>query len=85
MIGVSGFRGTRARRCCYSDTMVTRCACFNQPFTRLKRIARRRRARTIEELQQHVRFGLNCRRCHPYVKLMLATGRTAFEVIAGED
>lgn len=64
--------------------MVTRCVCFNKRFTELKRIARRHHARTVEELQEHVRFGLNCQRCHPYVKLMLETGRTVFEVLPEE-
>ena len=65
--------------------MVTRCVCFNRKFAELKKIARRHGATTIEELQQHVRFGQNCRRCHPYVTLMLKTGRTAFEVIPRPD
>lgn len=65
--------------------MVTRCVCFNQHFSQLQKIARKHKATTIEELQQHVRFGLNCRRCHPYVKLMLSTGRTAFEVIPADE
>jgi len=65
--------------------MVTRCVCFNQSFRRLKRVARRNRATTIEQLQDHVRFGHNCRRCHPYVCRMLATGETEFETIDPGD
>jgi bacterioferritin-associated ferredoxin len=65
--------------------MVNRCVCFNKRFSELKEIARRHDARTLEELQQHVTFGENCRRCHPYVRLMLATGRTVFEVIPIPD
>jgi bacterioferritin-associated ferredoxin len=62
-------------------TMVTRCICYNHTFRELKRIARRTGAESIEQLQEHVRFGRNCRRCHPYVRRMLLTGRTEFEVI----
>ena len=61
--------------------MVTRCVCYNLKFTELKRIARKHNAATIEQLQEHVRFGQNCKRCHPYVRLMLATGQTVFEVL----
>ncbi len=59
--------------------MVTRCVCFGKKFTELKKIATRHNATTINELQKHVRFGENCKRCHPYVKLMLETGQTEFE------
>ncbi len=65
--------------------MVTRCVCYNLRFSELKKIARKHGVSTIEELQEHVRFGLNCKRCHPYVRLMLATGQTVFEVLPVED
>jgi bacterioferritin-associated ferredoxin len=61
--------------------MVTRCVCYNKRFSELKRIARTHRAVTLEQLQRYVRFGLNCKRCHPYVRLMLKTGQTKFEPI----
>lgn len=61
--------------------MVTRCVCFNKKFSELKKIARSNNITSLEELQKHVKFGLNCRRCHPYVKRMLETGETIFEVI----
>lgn len=59
--------------------MVTRCVCFGKTFKELRKIAIKKRAITLEELQAHVRFGLNCRRCHPYVRRMLRTGETVFE------
>ena len=66
--------------------MVTRCVCFHKTLRELKKIARKTGASSVEELQQHVTFGKNCRRCHPYVQLMLKTGETVFEVIAeGEE
>jgi bacterioferritin-associated ferredoxin len=61
--------------------MVTRCVCFHKTFRELKKIARKTGARSVAELQEHVTFGKNCQRCHPYVRVMLETGKTAFEVI----
>ena len=59
--------------------MVTRCVCFGKTFKELKNTARRFDIDKLEDLQKRVRFGENCRRCHPYVQLMLRTGRTEFE------
>ena len=63
---------------------VTRCVCFHKKFTELKKIAQAHNCRNIEELQEIVTFGENCKRCHPYVKKMLETGETVFEVIPEE-
>jgi len=38
-------------------------------------------AKSVEQLQSHVEFGKNCGLCLPYVRLMLQTGKTSFEVI----
>ncbi len=65
--------------------MVTRCVCYNLRFSELKKIARKHGVKTLEELQELVRFGLNCKRCHPYVRLMLETGQTVFEVLPASD
>lgn len=66
--------------------MITRCICFSQSFEDLKRIAKKHNAHTIAELQEHVRFGLNCQLCHPYVKAMLRTGQTEFtEILIDSD
>lgn len=59
--------------------MVTRCVCFGKKFSELKEIALKHNVTTLEELQKHVRFGENCKRCHPYVTKMLETGQTEFE------
>lgn len=66
---------------CRVSTMVTRCICYNHTFRDLKRIARKSGAKSVSQLQEHVRFGRNCRRCHPYVEVMLRTGQTEFEII----
>ena len=62
--------------------MITRCVCFNKKFAELKKIADKNNAECLEELQMYVRFGLNCKRCHPYVERMLTTNETIFEVFA---
>lgn len=59
--------------------MVTRCVCFGRTFKDLKKIARRFDIITLEDLQRRVRFGENCRRCLPYVRLMLRTDQTEFD------
>lgn len=61
--------------------MVTRCVCFGMRFSELKEIAKKHHITTLEELQKVVQFGENCQRCHPYIRRMLATGETIFEVI----
>ena len=68
------------------DVNIDRCYCFQVTFAALQQVAARTGARSIEELQEHVDFGLQCRLCHPYVRGMLRTGRTAFDhIITSED
>lgn len=64
---------------------IDRCVCFDVPFTELKEIADRTGARTVEELQVHRTFGMQCRLCHPYVRRMLRTGETVFDRVITED
>ncbi|HKK20593.1 MAG TPA: (2Fe-2S)-binding protein [candidate division Zixibacteria bacterium] len=61
--------------------MVNRCVCFDKTFRELREIAARMGAKSVEQLQSHVEFGKNCGLCLPYVRLMLQTGKTSFEVI----
>jgi bacterioferritin-associated ferredoxin len=60
--------------------MVTQCVCFHKTFAELQGVMRHHELTTFEELKCHVRFGENCKRCVPYVKKMIETGNTAFEV-----
>lgn len=60
--------------------MVTRCVCFEVPFSAMKRIADAHGIRDIEGLRAHVQFGEKCQLCVPYVEAMLRTGTTEFEV-----
>jgi bacterioferritin-associated ferredoxin len=64
---------------------IDRCLCFGRTFVELKEVADRTGSETIVELQDHVRFGLNCRLCHPYVRVMLKTGQTVFDYLITDD
>lgn len=60
---------------------IDRCVCFNVPFSFLREVAREHDCTSIAALQVHVRFGLNCKLCHPYVERMLDTGEVVFSSI----
>ncbi|MGA7304910.1 MAG: (2Fe-2S)-binding protein [Rhodothermales bacterium] len=65
---------------------IDRCICFDRSFAELKEIARRKSSDSIEALQRHVEFGLQCELCHPYVRRMLRTGEVRFgEILTDED
>ena len=64
--------------------MVTHCICYNRSFQELKAIADQYGVASVEQLQDHIDFGLNCKLCHPYVTRMLETGKTEFEVITDD-
>jgi bacterioferritin-associated ferredoxin len=63
---------------------IDRCYCFQKTFAELRRVAEATDARTVEALQEHVRFGQDCCLCHPYVRRMLRTGETTFGQIVRE-
>lgn len=64
-----------------SRMTIDRCQCFEVPFAALRDVAEATGARTVAELQQHVRFGQQCRLCHPYVRRMLRTGHVVFHTL----
>ncbi len=64
---------------------IDRCYCFRRTFAELKAVAEETGAATVEELQEHVSFGMNCRLCHPYVRRMLRTGETVFREVIEDD
>jgi bacterioferritin-associated ferredoxin len=65
---------------------IAKCLCFGRSFDELKQIAARNEVQSVESLQEHVQFGLNCMLCHPYVRRMLRTGQTVFhEIVTDED
>lgn len=63
---------------------IDRCYCYQKTFARLRELAEATGADSVEALQHHETFGLNCRLCHPYVRRMLRTGQTVFEEIVEE-
>lgn len=64
---------------------VDRCVCFDRPFVELLQIARASGIATLEHLQEETDFGLACRICNPYVRRMLRTGQTTFDVLLNDD
>ena len=63
---------------------IDRCICFDRTLEHLKSVADRQGVRSIEDLQEHVTFGVNCGLCRPYVSRMLETGETLFTEIITE-
>ena len=64
---------------------IDRCVCYDVTFEKLRITAEACGADTVEALQQHVRFGLNCGMCRPYVRRMLRTGEVVFSEIITDD
>ena len=64
---------------------VNRCICFDRKFEDLKSVAEREGVETVDELQEHVTFGINCGLCRPYVARMLKTGQTLFTDVITEE
>lgn len=60
---------------------VTRCICHDRSFDELKRLADAERL-TIDQLKARTGCCTGCGMCEPYVRLMLSTGRTSFEVLS---
>ena len=56
------------------DEKVNRCECINMTFERLKQFD------SFEDAQKATQCGIECGGCTPYLKLMFATGETAFEI-----
>jgi bacterioferritin-associated ferredoxin len=56
---------------------VDRCVCFNVTLAQLKQYAQEHQC-GFDELQRVFGCGRGCSLCVPYVKAMLATGRTSF-------
>lgn len=58
---------------------VDRCVCFNVTFQAMKDHIEAHGG-GLEELREHFGCGRGCALCVPYIRAMLATGRTAFAV-----
>lgn len=57
-----------------SDAQVNRCECVNKTFEQLKEFG------SLEDAQAATGCGLECEGCLPYLKLMFASGETAFDI-----
>ncbi|MGP1273588.1 MAG: (2Fe-2S)-binding protein [Phycisphaerales bacterium] len=56
---------------------VDRCVCHAVPFTELTRLIDAG-LRTVDELSERTACCTGCGMCEPYVRLVIATGRTSF-------
>ncbi|MEM9167305.1 MAG: (2Fe-2S)-binding protein [Planctomycetota bacterium] len=60
---------------------VDRCVCHRVPFTELAERLRDGRAVTLEDLADQTGCSTGCGMCEPYVRLVIATGRTSYSVL----
>ncbi|MBL7960223.1 (2Fe-2S)-binding protein [bacterium] len=61
--------------------MVTKCVCSEVTFEKMKQVSDKHKCINIQCIQRYLAFGEACGMCRPYVKKMLETGETKFEVI----
>ncbi len=64
---------------------VTKCVCNNISFEEMKTFAVRNEIQSIEGLVNVLQVATNCRLCVPFIKKMLATGETKFEIVSDDD
>ncbi|MDX8406363.1 MAG: hypothetical protein R8K50_09490 [Mariprofundus sp.] len=57
-----------------SEDQVNRCECVHKTFVQLKSFS------SLVEAQEATGCGAECEGCMPYLKLMFATGETAFDL-----
>lgn len=55
--------------------MITHCVCFGESFVELKKF------NTLEAIQKETGCGTSCKLCVPYIKKMLETGETEFDIL----
>lgn len=63
-----------------NPTPVDRCVCMDVTFERLHRLAAH--GAGLDELRRRTGCGAGCGLCIPYIRAMLATGRTRFPVMS---
>lgn len=61
-----------------SAYQVSRCICHKRSFEELRELADQYEITSLEEMMKRGWCGGNCGLCHPYVRLMLCTGKTVF-------
>ena len=62
---------------------VDRCVCHAVPFTEIKRLIDTGLT-TVDQLAERTACTTGCGMCEPYVRLVIATGHTAFPALAME-
>jgi bacterioferritin-associated ferredoxin len=61
-----------------SDESVTRCVCHDVTFEQMRQFVGSNPGCTIAALRDRFGCGTGCGLCVPFLRLMLATGRTRF-------
>lgn len=58
--------------------------CYPHTFAELKRLAQERGWQSVADITAEVGCGSGCGLCRPYLRKMLETGETAFDVLPVE-
>jgi bacterioferritin-associated ferredoxin len=64
-----------------AEKPVRACICFPHSFVELLDLARANGWSTAEDISKAVGCGTGCGQCRPYLRLMLETGETEFEIL----
>ena len=59
---------------------VTKCVCENITFKELKQVAKQENISSLAELKDVVQVATGCGLCALYIKQMLRTGQTEFDL-----
>lgn len=59
---------------------VTKCICFDRSFEEIKQISKEENTLDLDKLIEKAEFGQGCQMCLHYVKKMLLTGQTEFDI-----
>ncbi len=60
---------------------VRGCMCYPRSFVELKILAKKQHWQTVAEITAAVGCGSGCGLCRPYLRKMLETGETEFDII----
>ncbi len=67
------------------DKPVRSCICYPHSFQELKALAEANGWKTVADITAAVGCGGGCGLCRPYLARMLATGETAFAILATDQ
>lgn len=60
---------------------IKKCICYDVTFFEMKKIMEEYEIYTLEELKEVIQVAGNCKMCIPYIKEMIRTGKTEFEIL----